>query len=127
MEIEVGGNNIIKFEKYFALKGQKNIMYCQFSPNGELIYCDGACCDFLHARIGDNFLEALDQKERQRVKRHLSLFSPWAPLRPHVEIVDGKRIQWINRAHFEGGKLIKFDSIGWILEHNERKQNKGEL
>ena len=81
------------------------------------------CEKRLDARVGQNFLNALSEKEKIRVIRHLSLYAPDTPILSHVETTAIGSIRWVNKAVFQNGFVVEFEGIG--VMHQERKKRGG--
>lgn len=107
----------------YALKKMNNVFVCHFFPNGIITFLNYACRKFLGGEKGQNFIPMLPLREQKRVERHLKSYTFNMSIRSHIEDTGMYKVRWINRAVFNNNKIIKFESVGWILQTDDAAEN----
>jgi diguanylate cyclase (GGDEF)-like protein/PAS domain S-box-containing protein len=121
-------------EHYRAVVEDLPVLICRFLPSSALTFVNAAYCRYFERRaedlIGRPFLELVPAADRPLVETGYLSLTPAKPtatiehrvLAPNNEI---RWQRWINRAIFEGRRLIEYQSIGEDI--TERRQAEAAL
>ncbi|MEN6397229.1 MAG: PAS domain S-box protein [Methanoregula sp.] len=122
-ELTRGQNELIQSEeRYRNVVEDQTEFICRFLPDGRLTFVNGAYCRYFgldaSACIGSPHPVTIPQEDKDRMKQHLSSFSPEHPVAviEHRIIMPGGEVrwqQWSDRAVFDNkGNVIEYQSVG---------------
>jgi PAS domain S-box-containing protein len=134
-EVGAGANGLVPGDAGFrAIVESQAEMVCRFTPDGTILYANGA---YERARgaepgglVGTNLWQSIPEKDRAGVKAVLETLSPAAPeVRIENRFVSGSDVKWTlwcNRglAFDAAGRAVEVQSTG--IDITERKQAEQE-
>jgi diguanylate cyclase (GGDEF)-like protein/PAS domain S-box-containing protein len=106
---------------YRAMVEDLPVFICRFLPDGTLSFVNEAYCQYFNLKreqlIGTSFFLLIPEEDRQFVQQHfqsLNLQNPVIKYEHRVFAPDGsiRWQRWIDRAVFDGVRLIEYQSIG---------------
>ncbi|RJR31297.1 PAS domain S-box protein [Candidatus Parcubacteria bacterium] len=121
-ELKEAEEKLIRSEKqYKAIVEDQTELICRTTPDGTLIFVNGAFCRHYNIRrdqlVGIKYWPSIPKEEHKKIIDHINSLTPSNPIGTidHLVLYKGKlRWQhWVDRGFFDSkGKLIEIQSVG---------------
>jgi diguanylate cyclase (GGDEF)-like protein/PAS domain S-box-containing protein len=119
--VEVEEALLVSEALYRAMVEDLPVFICRFLPDGTLSFVNEAYCQFFNMTrdqlIGSSFFSLIPEEDCQYVRQHFQSLTPHKPVikyehRVYASDSSIRWQRWIDRAVFDGERLIEYQSIG---------------
>ncbi len=117
--------------RYRAVVGDLPVLLCRFLPDGTLTFVNDAYCRYFgktrEELIGHSWVPLVPEEDREYVKGRFGALSRDRPVvaYEHRVVIPGGEIRWqrwLDRAVFEGERLVEYQSIGEDVTERRRAE-----